>query len=291
MAEAPQVHNALSGRDVTKANPARMYDFMLGGKANFEVDRQAVAAIQAAMPDVDMAAWANRGFHQRAALWMAREGIRQFLDIGCGLPTVSNTHDVVQRVSRACRVVYVDHDPTVIEHARLLLAKIGNTGLTLADVRDPASLLTSLYVDGLIDLTRPVGLLCTAVMHFVADTDDPWWCVAKLVAALAPGSYMALSHVSGDLVQPRVLDAGAAAYQDAAEQVYPRSRSEVERFFDGLEMVPPAPDADAEVCGIGLWGAVDPATAEDPASRVWWAGVGRKGGRVRPGQYEQYNSQ
>jgi hypothetical protein len=198
---------------------------------------------------------------------------------------------VVQKVSRASRVLYVDHDPVVIDHARLLLAKKGNTGLALADVRDPASLLTGLYLDGLIDLTRPVGLLCTAVMHFVADVDDPWWCVAKLVAALAPGSYLALSHVSGDQLPPRVVDAGAAAYQDAAEQVYPRTRQEVERFFGGLDLIPPSPDADPEVCGIGLWGAIDPAAADDASSRVWWAGMGRKGGRIRPGQYEQYNSQ
>ena len=262
--------------DVTRPNPARMYDYMLGGSANFAADREAVDAIRAVMPDLDLMAWANRSFHQRAASWMAREGIRQFIDIGCGLPTVSNTHDVVHRVSRACRVVYVDHDPVVVQHAQMLLAKAGNTSIVLGDVRDPDGVVDIVRLDGLVDLARPVGMLCTAVMHFVADNDDPWWCVGRLMAALVPGSYLVLSHVTGDQVPPRKLAVGVSAYQNAAEQVYPRSVGEVERFFAGLELIPPYPGADPEVFHIGLWGAEDPMAADDPSSRVWWAGVGFK---------------
>jgi hypothetical protein len=277
-------------RDVTRPNPARMYDCMLGGSANFAVDREAVAAIRAVMPGVDLAAWANRGFHQRAAIWMAREGIRQFLDVGCGLPTMSNTHDVVQRVSRLARVVYVDHDPVVVTHAQTLLDERSATSVILGDVRDPDGLLACVRLDALIDLGQPVGLLCTAVMHFVADTQDPWWCMGRLVAALAPGSFLALSHVTGDRIAPRTLAAGMAAYQDAAEQVYPRSVAEVERFFAGLELIPPCPGADPEVCHIGMWGAEDPVAADDEPSRVWWAGVARKPGLVRRERYEDYVS-
>jgi hypothetical protein len=266
------------GRDVTRPNPARMYDYMLGGSANFAVDREAVDAIRTVMPELDLIAWANRGFHQRAAGWIARGGVKQFIDIGCGLPTVSNTHDAVQRVSHACRVVYVDHDPVVVQHAQMLLAKAENTSIILSDVRDPDAMADIIRLDGLVDLAQPVGLLCTAVMHFVADNDDPWWCVGRLMAALAPGSYLALSHVTGDQVPPRKLAAGVGAYQGAAEQVYPRSVQDVERFFTGLELVPPYRGADREVFHIGLWGAEDPQAADDASSRVWWAGVGFKRG-------------
>ena len=266
-----------ASRDVTRPNPARMYDYMLGGSANFSVDRSAVDAIRAVMPGVDLAAWANRSFHQRAAMWIAREGVRQFLDIGCGLPTVRNTHDVLRRVSPAARVVYADHDPVVIEHGRSLLAGQGNTSLVLADVRDPAGLLTCVHLDGLLDLARPVGLLCTAVMHFVADADDPWWCIARLVAALAPGSFLVLSHVTADLVAPQAITAGVAAYEGAADQIHQRTRAEVERFFAGLELVPPYVGGEREVCGAGVWGCADPMAADDESSRVWWCGVARKG--------------
>jgi len=273
------------GIDVTRPNPARMYDYMLGGSSNFVIDRDAVNAIRAVMPDVDLAAWANRSFHQRVARWMAREGIRQFVDIGCGLPTVSNTHDVVQAVDRACRVLYVDHDPVVVPHA-LMLARAGNTSVMLGDIRDPDALLGCLRVDRLIDLSQPVGLLCTAVLHFVADRDDPWRCVLRLVDALAAGSYLALSHITGDQVPPETISTGVKVYECAAEQIYPRSVAEVERFFAGLELIPPYPGADPEVFHIGLWGAEDPEAADDASSRVWWAGVGRKLNRpVRYGGY------
>jgi hypothetical protein len=271
------------GRDVTRPNPARMYDYMLGGSANFAADREAVDAIRAVIPDLDLMAWANRSFHQRAASWMAREGVRQFIDIGCGLPTVSNTHDVVQRVSRACRVVYVDHDPVVVQHAQMLLANADNISIFLGDVRDPDGVAGIVRLDGLVDLAQPVGLLCTAVMHFVPDNHHPWWCVERLTAALAPGSYLALSHITGDQMPPRKLAVGVGAYQDAADQVYPRGVREVERFFAGLELIPPYPGADPEVFHIGLWGAEDPTVADDASSRVWWAGVGFK--RDRAAQY------
>jgi hypothetical protein len=277
MTEAAQSRAGRLGRDVTRPNPARMYDFMLGGSANFAVDREAVERIRVAMPGVDLAAWANRAFHQRAAMWIAREGVRQFLDIGCGLPTVSNTHDVVRRVTPAAHVVYIDHDPVVIQHTRQLLAGHPNTSLVLGDVREPAEILTGVRMDGRVDLARPVGLLCTAVMHFVADADDPWWCMAQLVGALAPGSFLVLSHVTGDRLARRTVAAGVETYQGADEQIHPRPRVEVAQFFAGLELVPPYMGARPELYGAGLWACEDPVAADDESSRVWWCGVARKG--------------
>jgi hypothetical protein len=253
-----------------------MYDYMLGGRDNYDVDRAAVEKIRAVLPEVGAAAWANRGFHQRAAKWMAQQGIVQFVDVGCGLPTMDNTHQVVQRVNPAARVAYIDHDPMVIAHARGLLTHDGRTSVIVADVRDPESVLTALHLDGLIEFAEPVGLLCTAVMHFVAAEDDPYGCVHRLVAALAPRSYLALSHVTADQMPPMAIAAGVAAYENATEQVHPRSRAEVKRLFDGLTILPPYLSAPPELCRIGLWGAEDPQVAADDSGQPWWAGVGQK---------------
>lgn len=259
-----------------RPNPARMYDYLLGGQSHYEVDRAAVDRIRAVLPEVEAAAWANRAFHQRAAIWMAEQGISQFVDIGCGLPTMRNTHEVVQQVNPAARVAYVDHDPMVITHAQALLTRTGNTSVILADIRDPDALLAVLQLDGLIEFAKPIGLLCTAVLHFVADEDDPFGCMYRLVMALASGSCLALSHVTGDQMPPLAMATGVAAYADAIEQVHPRGRAEVEQFFTGLEIIPPYPDTPGELCRIGLWGAEDPEIAADDSGQPWWAGVGRK---------------
>jgi hypothetical protein len=258
-------------------NVARIYDYLLGGTDNYAVDRAAADRIRAVMPEAGAAAWANRGFHNRAAKWMAHEGIAQLVDIGCGLPTMRNTHDVVREVNPAARVAYIDHDPEVMAIANALLAPDGQTSVILADIRDPASLLTSLHLDGLIELAEPAGLLCTAVLHFVADEDDPHDCLRHLTAALAPGSYVAISHVTADQISPLAVATGVAVYAEASDQLYPRTGSVVGRFFAGLEIVPPYEGAGAELCHIGLWGCEDPAEADDDSSRPWWAGVGRLG--------------
>jgi trans-aconitate methyltransferase len=259
-----------------RPNPARMYDYMLGGGDHDAVDRAAVERIRAVMPEVSAAAWANRGFHQRAAKWMAQQGIAQFVDIGCGLPAMRNTHEVVQAVNPDTVVAYVDHDPVVIAHARELLADDGQTSILLADIRDPESVLATINLDGLIDLTKPTGLLCTAVLHFVADEDDPIGCIAGLVDALTPGSFLALSHITPDQMPPATIAIGIAAYRNATEQMHPRTRREVECFFTGLEMIRPYEGAPAELCRIGLWGCEDPIEADDDSSQPWWAGVGHK---------------
>ena len=189
-------------------------------------------------------AWANRGFHQRAAKWLAAEtGISQFIDIGSGLPTLGNTHQVVREVAADARVVYVDNDPMVRAYAGQLLTDSRLTTFVFADLSEPDRVLGNRQLRGLIDFTEPVGLLMTAVLHFVADSSDPWGLVARYIRALAPGSYLALSHVTADNVPAAGGADRAVGFAKATQNIYLRPRAEVERFFAGLELVPPWPGA------------------------------------------------
>jgi S-adenosyl methyltransferase len=273
MAEAQPIP---AGVDPTVPSPARLYDYYLGGENNFQVDRDAAEKMRVVMPEMSDAAWANRGFHQRAARWMAARGIRQFIDIGSGLPTRGNTHEAVQKVAPGARVVYVDNDPMVTAHARGLLAGDGSTTFVEADLRDPDGLLGHPELRGLIGFGEPAGLLMTSVVHFIADDDDPWGLVASYVAAVAPGSYLALSHSTMDKLPPRMVKAGMDLYARASQRLYPRSRAEVERFFVGLELVPPYDGAEPVVGHVGLWGAEDPEAADSDGSRVNYCGVARR---------------
>jgi hypothetical protein len=264
------------GVDPSTPSPARLYDYYLGGVNNFQADRDAAERVRAVMPELSDAAWANRGFHQRAAVWMADRGILQFLDIGSGLPTTGNTHEVVQKAAPGSRVVYVDNDPMVAAHARDLLADDGSTEFVIGDLRDLDGLLGDPVLRRHLDLTKPVGLLMTSVVHFVADTGDPWGLVRRYMAELAPGSYLALSHSTMDALPPRMVEAGLALYANAAERLYPRTRAEVERFFDGLELIPPYDGAESAITHVGLWGADDPASADSDGSRVVYCAVARR---------------
>jgi S-adenosyl methyltransferase len=265
------------GIDPTRPSPARLYDYYLGGSDNFPADREAAETIRARMPELADAAWANRGFHQRAAVWMAASrGIGQFIDIGSGLPTQNNTHQAVQKVAPDARVVYVDHDPLVRVHANALLTGEGSTRVITADLRDPDGVLSHPQTRELIDFGQPVGLLMTAVVHFVADGSDPQGLVARYMAALAPGSYLALSHVTADQKPPAAVRAILDIYAGATEQIYMRTRAEVERFFAGLELVPPYEGAPAAVTYVGEWGAEDPALADSDGSRWCYGAVARR---------------
>ena len=264
------------GVDPTKPSPARLYDYFLGGTNNFPADQQAAEYLRAHIPDLVDGLWANRGFHGRAAVWMARQGIRQFLDIGSGLPTQNNTHESVQKVAPEARVVYVDNDPMVAAHSGPLLAADGTTTLIMADVREPDSVLGDPGLRQLIDFAEPAGVLMTAVLHFVADDTDPWALVARYMAAVAPGSYLVLSHGTHDKMPPNSIEAGNQTYARAAERVYLRSKLEVERFFTGLELVPPYPGADPVITYAGLWGAEDPDAADTDGSRAIYCGVARR---------------
>ncbi|WP_213455413.1 SAM-dependent methyltransferase [Rhizomonospora bruguierae] len=253
---------------------AGMYDYLLGGGANSPADRAAAERIRQVMPEAASVAWANRGFQQRAVRRMAGEwGIRQFLDLGAGLPTQRHTHEVA---GPGCRVVYVDNDPRVVERGERLLTDVDGAAVVGADLCDPAAVLDHPRTRGLIDLDRPVGLLLVSVLQFVPDDDDPWGLVRRYMAALAPGSFLALSAPTGDRQAPRIVSGARKVYEATPTPVVARSREQVERFFAGLEVVPPYPGAEPAVTYVGVWGAEDPAAADDDASRWMYAGVARK---------------
>jgi hypothetical protein len=265
-----------AGVDPAKPTPARMYDYFLGGTNNFEADRQLGDRLRALVPEIGDSAWANRSFHQRAARWIAGRGIRQFIDIGAGLPTQGNTHDLVRQVTPGARVVYVDNDPMVLAHGTALLGESENTKIIMADLRDPEALLNHPDLRELIDLGEPIGLLMTGVMYFVADASDPWGLVASYLAAIAPGSYLALSHLTADSKPVRAVEESVDVYARGTENIHFRSKAEVERFFEGLELVEPCKGAGPVVTHVGLWGAEDPAAADTDDSRWLYCGVARR---------------
>jgi hypothetical protein len=265
------------GVDPTIPSPARLYDYYLGGTHNFLVDREMGDKLQVATRgDLKDGVLANRGFHIRAAAWIARRGIRQFLDIGSGLPTQNNTHETVQAVDPATRVVYVDVDPMVGAYANTLLAGNGTTALVIADLTDPEALLASPRLREMLDLSQPVGVMMTAVMHFVADKRDPWGLVARYMAAVAPGSYLALSHGTLDRMDPSAIQTGKDLYARSTADLFMRPRADIERFFAGLELQPPRAGATPEITYVGLWGAEDPDAADTDGSRGIYCGVARK---------------
>jgi hypothetical protein len=263
--------------DVVRPSAARIYDFMLGGSNNFAVDQEAAAKLQDVVPEFHEIAWANRGFHQRAARWIASQGVSQFIDVGSGLPTVGNTHEVVREVLPAARVVYVDMDPLV---AVCAVALRGDDAATFihADLRDPAPLLHHPGLRGLIDFGQPVGLVMTAVMHFVADGSDPWGLVSRFLDPLAPGSYLALSHATPERIPPIAVQRWQDVYADAQVQLHLRSQAAIRRFFTGLDLVPPYERAEPDVTHLGLWGCEDPRLADGDGSRWGYCGVARKPG-------------
>jgi hypothetical protein len=265
------------GVDPSVPTPARLYDYFLGGSNNFEVDRQLAERIRSLVPEVSDSAWANRAFHQRAATWLAAQrGLDQYIDIGAGLPTQGNTHELVRAEVPDARVVYVDNDPMVLAHGAALLDGVPGVEMVMADLRDPEAVLTDPALTALIDLSRPVGFLMTGVLYFVADGSDPWGLVARYVSALASGSYLVLSHLTSDSKPTRAVETGQDVYARATEGLYFRSREQVERFFTGLELEPPYPGAPAVVSYVGVWGAEDPVAADTDDSRWLYCGVARR---------------
>jgi S-adenosyl methyltransferase len=270
------------GVDPTRPSPVRIYDYFLGGTRNFPADREAAERLRATVPDVLDAMLANRGFHGRAAIWIAGQGVRQFIDIGAGLPTRNNTHEAVHKVAPDARVVYVDHDPMVAAYSGPLRAARGTTMLVTADWRNPGAVLGDLGLRRLIDLAHPAGVLMTTLLSFVPDEDDPWGLVARYMEAVAPGSYLALSHGTYDKIPPGMIQAGREALANVAEKVHLRSKAEVERFFDGLELVPPYAGADRVITYAGLWGAEDIEAADTEGSRGIYCGVALRPDRRLP---------
>jgi SAM-dependent methyltransferase len=261
--------------DTCVPNVARIYDFLLGGKDNFAVDRAAARALLAAVPEAARAARGNRAFLTGAVRFLAQEaGIRQFLDIGTGLPARGHVHEIAREADPMARVVYCDNDPVVMAHANALLADASTVAAAECDVRFPDQLITHPRVRALIDFDRPVAVLLVAVLHFLEDSDGPWGAVRSIKDRLAPGSYLVVSHVTGDEITLEALRQARAVCQGASAPGTARSREDIERFFDGLDMVEPG------VVDVAVWHARRSARQIRPA--LFYAGVGRKPGI--PGQ-------
>lgn len=261
-----------AGIDTSVPNVARIYDYMLGGKDNFAADREAADRLLAAVPHFAGVVRDNRAFIGRAVRFLVGEaGIRQFLDLGAGLPTRSCVHEMAQAVVPDALVVYVDNDPVVCAHGRALLRPLDGIAVVEGDLRRPAEVLGHPEVTGLLDLSRPVAVLCAAALHFVPDEEKPHEIVAAYRDHLAPGSYLVITH--GPSVTPEEDPSGHVesvtnVYQQASANLHVRSLPEIERFFDGFELVDPG------VVWINEW-RPDPSILPG-AGKSLRVGVGRK---------------
>jgi S-adenosyl methyltransferase len=273
----------LARLDASVPHPARRYDYWLGGKDNFAADRESGDQIAKRWPHIVTAARENRAFLQRAVDYCARHhGIRQFLDIGTGLPTADNTHEVAQRVDPASRIVYVDNDPLVLVHARALLTSTaeGKTAYLDADLRDPHTILKEVIEGGIVDLSQPVALLLVAVLHFLPDAADPYGIVTILKDALAPGSLLVLSHGSYDLVPVENVRQLTGDRYPGDNQFHARTRAQVTQFSAGFDLVEPGPDGTQrqrpEVAVVSEWGRPAGGQRPPPHEVSMFGGVARK---------------
>jgi SAM-dependent methyltransferase len=225
------------GIDTTVATAARMYDHWLGGHDNFAADRIAAGAVTAAAPEAPALARANRRFLRRAVTCLAATGISQFFDLGTGLPTRGNVHEIAQRASPGARVVYVDNDPMVAAHARALKTGPG-VAVLHADLRDPGAILADPVTRRLLDLSQPLAILFAAVLHFVSDADSPHAAVSRYLEAAAPGSHLVISHITSD-PGPQTAAEVSAVYAATANPATPRTRAQILAFFDGIDLIEP----------------------------------------------------
>jgi len=263
---------ASSDIDTGRPHPARLYDYYLGGKDHYVVDRDAAEAVLRAVPEVRAMARENRAFLQRAVRFLVGEaGIRQIIDIGTGIPAAGNVHEVAQQASPGSRVVYVDVDPVAIAHSKALLAGNENTAIIDADLRHPEKILAHDGTRRLIDFSQPTGLLLVSVLPFISDAGDPWRIVVTLRDALAPGSYLVVAHAT-DASRPLVAQAAETVYNGSVSaQARMRSREEILRFFDGFELVDPG------LVYIPLWRPDPVADVSGDPGKFWvLAGAGRK---------------
>jgi hypothetical protein len=260
--------------DPNVPNVARVYDVLLGGKDNFDADRQAAAELLTAVPGASVAARENRAFLSRAVRFLAEDaGVSQFLDIGAGLPTARAVHEIVRGVVPAARVVYADTDPMVVRHAEALLGGSFAAAVVRADVRQPWDLFARPTVRTLINLAEPVAILLVAVLHFLEDHEDPWAVVNCYKDMMAPGSYLVISHVTADHLSADAARKAHSVYESASAPVVARTREQVARFFGGLDMLPPG------LVEVSRWRPE--VIGATPAPTLCYAGVGRK---TRPGQ-------
>ncbi len=249
--------------DLDRPNAARVYDYFLGGSHNLAADRKLAAQVLSAIPDAALVAQANRAFLRRAVLYCVEAGIRQFLDLGSGIPTVGNVHEVAQRAAADSRVVYVDIEPVAVAHSRAILAGNDRVAVLQADVGDTERILGDPGLQRLLDLGQPVAVLMVAVLPFVSDAVDPWGIVARFRDAVSRGSYLVLSHGTAD-ARPEDVAMLTERYRSTSTPVTMRSRHQVERFFTGFELVDPGlvfvqqwrPDWLGEVEGRPDWSSI-----------------------------------
>jgi hypothetical protein len=268
--DRPAESRGRNGFDARVAHPARVYDYWLGGKDNFEADRTAGEATIAAYPAIRASARANRAFLARSVRYLTAEaGLRQFLDIGTGLPTASNTHEVAQAIAPESRIVYVDNDPLVLSHARALLTSSpeGVTAYLDADLRDTGRILEQAAQT--LDFTKPVAIMLLAILHYIPDLDQARQIVARLVSAVPSGSYLTISHAASDIAPEQMAEMIRRMNQHLAEGNHVgRPRAVVARFFDGLEVLEPG------VVKVTEWRPESALQAQGPTSL--WGGVARK---------------
>lgn len=245
-----------------------MYDYYLGGKDNYRVDREAVERVAEAMPEIRQLAQENRAFLRRAVRYMARQGVRQFIDIGSGLPTAGNTHEVAQQVAPDARVVYVDIDPVVLAHGRAILASDDNTSVATADMHQPEEVLEHPETTRLIDFSQPVGVLMIAMVHFLTVEERPA-VMRRLYDALAPGSHLTATHVTTDGKQAEAVAQIEAVYATTPTPIFFRDRADIGAFFDGYELVEPG------LVTLDEW-HLDPADPAPNATKWLYGAVGRK---------------
>lgn len=257
--------------DLRRPNVARMYDYYLGGKDNFAIDREAAEEALAAAPEIRPLARANRAFLGRAVRYLAKEaGVRQFVDIGTGLPTQGSVHETAFDVAPDARVVYVDKDSMVVRHSEALLSGTHNVATIAADLREPDELFADPALQAMVDLTEPVAVLIVLLLHFITDDECPEEIIARIRDTIAPGSYIVISHVTPERRESEV-NGAVKVYERASSTVTPRSREQIEKILEGFELIEPGLVYPPE------WHPDIPESARIP-NAIWGvlAGVGRK---------------
>ncbi|MER5265660.1 SAM-dependent methyltransferase [Actinosynnema sp. NPDC002837] len=248
---------------------ARLYDYLLGGGHNFAADRELAEQFLRAQPNARTIARLNRAFLRRAVLHLVEAGVRQFLDLGSGIPTVGNVHEVARKVAPESRVVYVDFEDVAVAHSRMILAGDDRSAILHQDLTEPDAVLADVRDTGLIDFAEPVGVLAVGMFHFVAPERDPAGVVAAYRDAVPPGSHLALSQFTYDL-QPEAMARVVAVMRDSPDPMFPRTHAEITALFDGFELVEPG------VVPLPRWRPEEGAVEEDAERAGIFAGVGRK---------------
>jgi SAM-dependent methyltransferase len=262
--------------DLSIPNVARIYDYYLGGKDNYACDREVARLVLRAAPDIPLAALGNREFVKRAIEFLVTEaGIDQFIDIGPGLPTQANVHELVHGHNPDAHVVYVDNDPVVLSHGRALLQRVAGVAVVEGDVRKPGTILRNPELRALIDFSRPVVVCMSLVLHFIPDADNPWALVARIRDGLPPGSYLVLTHVTGDERTVDIITEVRGMYDDATAPLVPRTRDEFTQFFEGFEVIEPG------VVFLSQWRPTNEHYARG-GTRWAYAAVGRKDQESQP---------